>query len=332
MSENPDMSNDRRRWVVFGASGFVGGNLVRALEDRHVRVLRVPAPRVEINGSLSVEQLLRVLPRYQREIDAVAMQLLPDDIVVNAAGIAEPDSPGTERLFGANALLPGILAAAANKGRAKHFIHLSSAAVQGNARVLDTAAATRPFSPYSASKALGESLVRGLPLDIAATILRATSVQGRDRKTTRNLQSLARSPLASVAAPGTQPTSVSSISGLLEYIIRSADAPKGSLTIDLQPWEGGTVSSVLTMASGGKPPLVLPAALCRIVIAGGRVVSSALGGRIAGHVRRLELMWFGQAQDSSCRQLVNSGFMSAGLSYALSPQDLATSSQSGSVG
>lgn len=231
------------------------------------------------------------------EIEEISEQLLPGDIVINAAGLAEPNSAATPQLFGANALLPGVLALAANKARALHYVHLSSAAVQGHASVLDSSPTTRPFSPYSQSKALGESVVSAVSGNIATTIVRATSVQGSDRQTTKNLRALARSPIASVAAPGTQPTSVSSIDGLVNFVISTASNPDCSFRILLQPWEGGTVSSVLATASGGKQPIVLPTALCWSALSTGQRLSRILGGRLAGHIRRLELMWFGQSQD-----------------------------------
>jgi hypothetical protein len=199
----------------------------------------------------------------------------------------------------------------------KHYLHLSSAAVQGNVSVLDATSNTHPFSPYSKSKALGESVVSGVSQQLAITIVRATSVQGPDRKTTKNLQKLARSPLASVAKPGTQPTSVSSIYGLVNFVIDTALDPSCQVSIVLQPWEGGTVSSVLELASGGKRPMYLPAMLCRFIIWAGRAVSRFLGGRYPGHIRRLELMWFGQSQEVTPEQTSHGGGVAESLIRAL---------------
>jgi hypothetical protein len=41
---------------------------------------------------------------------------------------------------------------------------------------------------------------------------------------------------------------------------------------------------------------VLPAWLCRAAIWVGYVVGKAMRGRLDGSVRRIEMMWFGQAQ------------------------------------
>ncbi|WP_258803084.1 NAD-dependent epimerase/dehydratase family protein [Pseudarthrobacter sp. NS4] len=288
-----------QRWVIFGSSGFVGRHLSAELESQKARVVRLRAPRLEAPGGLLLPDYVARLAMFKKEVEELSEQLLPGDIVINAAGLAEPGSAATPQLFGANALLPGVLALAAKKSRVLHYVHLSSAAVQGNASVLDASPTTHPFSPYSRSKALGESVVSAVSGNLATTIVRATSVQGSDRKTTKNLQAVARSPFACVAAPGTQPTSVSSIDGLVDFVIRTAFSPDGLLRIQLQPWEGGTVSSVLAAASGGKQPLVLPAGLCRSVLFVGRNLSRVLGGQLSGHIRRLELMWFGQAQDGT---------------------------------
>lgn len=303
------------RWVIFGSSGFVGRHLCAELESRKARVVRRRAPRLEAPPALAPSDYAAMATVLKEEIEALSEKLLPGDIVINAAGLAEPGSAATTQLFGANALLPGVLALAAKNAGVLHYVHVSSAAVLGSANILNAARATNPFSPYSKSKALGETVVAAVSGNLPTSVVRATSVQGSDRKTTKNLQALARSPLASVAAPGTQPTSVSSIDGLVDFVIVTAANPASLYRIVLQPWEGGTVSSVLVAASGGKRPIVLPAVLCRAVVLVGRTISRGLGGFLSGHIRRLELMWFGQSQEDTH---MNVGVMTDSLVRALS--------------
>lgn len=74
--------------------------------------------------------------------------------------------------------------------------------------------------------------------------------------------------------------------------------PAASLPpILLQPWEGFSAKDILRLA-GGRPPVLLPAWLCRGVVAVGRgfciMVPSSMGA-----IHRVELMWFGQRQLSS---------------------------------
>jgi hypothetical protein len=172
--------------------------------------------------------------------------------------------------------------------------------VQGHSPVLDETDSYAPFSPYSRSKALGEAALRLAAASsgqgrTATTILRATSVQGPDRPTTMKLVRLARSPLASVAAPGTAPTPVTSLASLTA-LVHGIGAYEGDIPpVVLQPWEGMTVSSVLE-AAGGRRPVQLPAALCRSLLAAGGLASRAAGNRLQGGLRRVELMWFGQRQ------------------------------------
>lgn len=295
----PEDSLLTERWVVFGASGFVGGAIFRALEIRGTTPSSLQAPRLEAKCGSSSADLVAMLAELQDEIEGIAGHLRSGDIVINAAGLAEPDSPATTALFGANALLPLVLAEAASRAQVRHFLHLSSAAVQGNAKILDTNPHTAAFSAYSQSKSVGESVLLSMSsTSMGITVVRATSVQGPNRSTTQMLQRIASSRLASVAHPGTQPTSVSSIYGLVDFVLATAKSPQELPQIALQPWEGGTVKSVLELAGGGKKPVVLPTSLCLIIIACGRAASRLLGGRFTGHVRRLELMWFGQAQES----------------------------------
>jgi hypothetical protein len=64
------------------------------------------------------------------------------------------------------------------------------------------------------------------------------------------------------------------------------------------PWEGTTVGGLLLDLGDGRAPRELPVALARAV-----VESAKRAGRLhpptAANARRLELLWFGQEQDSS---------------------------------
>lgn len=288
-------------WAVIGASGFIGGALVERLAARGIHVLSVPAPRVRLDPNAADGASVAAMALKHPQTDVVAGRIRGADIVVNAAGIAAPQSAASPELYGANALLPAIIAAAAARVGASRVLHLSSAAVQGSTHRLDASVAVRPFSPYSRSKALGERAVIAVANELAKEnphpdllIVRATSVQGEGRATTQVLRRVARSRLSSVAAPGDYPSTVSSLQGLVEFIHSVGTARRDLPGIVLQPWAGQNVTQVLE-SIGGRQPVVLPRWLCRSVIMCGKSVG-LISPRIAALTRRLELMWFGQAQ------------------------------------
>lgn len=285
--------------VVLGGTGFVGSRVAAELRARGHLVSQIAGPRL-IASSADREGALRAASAAEPHVEALARALQGSDVVINAAGLAAPDSILDGALVGANAVLPLVAARAAGRSGARRFIHLSSAAVQGNTPMLDETWTASPFSPYSQSKAWGEDLLRVDADDTrnAGTeivVLRATSVQGSGRPTTRRLSRLARSPLASVAAPGTAPSPITSVESLADLVALMAEHAGPVPQVVLQPWEGMTVYGVLD-AAGGKKPHQLPARLCRMAVTLGRFVSARLQGRFAGAVRRVELMWFGQGQ------------------------------------
>lgn len=289
------------RWAVIGASGFVGAAVVSAVRSRGYDVVQIQGPRVELDPEgFDGREIAAIASVHAATVD-VAAALEGVDVLVNAAGLATPDAAAESVLFGANSLLPAILVAGANRSGVSRLIHLSSAAVQGARDVLDESAEVAPFSPYSRSKALGESAVLAAASaarsDLDVIILRATSVQGPGRETTRRLRSIAQSRMASVAAPGTQPTVVSSLAGLAETVLHIGGTRDPLGAIVLQPWEGLSAADVLTLA-GGRRVVHLPGALCRFLVGCGKFASAALPP-LAGAVRRVELMWFGQRQQSS---------------------------------
>lgn len=294
VSESPSKDEP---WVVLGSSGFVGQGITKVLRQRGIETTEMSAPRLEADPSMGADDLILLAERSD-VLDELVSQFRGAKVVINAAGMATPDGNDSRALYGANALLPALVAMAAVHAGVERVILLSSAAVQGNRLVLDESVETEPFSPYSRSKALGESATLAFAKTIPEAgilIIRATSVQGIHRSTTRSLRRIARTPLASVASPGTQQSVVSSLEGLSTFVadmavITSLKTP----AILIQPWEGANVADVLSLA-GGKPPIILPAWLCRTVVSAGKFVGRKIP-RIAGITRRIEVMWFGQRQ------------------------------------
>lgn len=297
---------ETRNYLVLGGTGFVGSAVVAELQARGHSVVVLPAPRLASSAATARELLDEALAAPARA--SLAAALANVDVVINAAGLALPGAAASPALTGANALLPAVVALAARAAGTGRFIHLSSASVQGQRSSIDESGERAPFSAYSRSKALGEEALELLAPatadHLSLVTVRATSVQGADRATTQSLVAIARSPLASVASPGTAPTPVSSLAALAWFVAEVAQHAGEVPAVVLQPWEGLDVRGVL-VAAGGRRPLSLPRGLCRAALAAGFAVSSRLlGERLHGSLRRVELMWFGQDQEPGWAQTV----------------------------
>jgi len=214
------------------------------------------------------------------------------DAVVNAAGVARAASGWDAAMVGANALLPLVAAHARPAGA--RLVHVSSVAVQGRARVLDESLHYAPFSPYSASKALGEQALLGCP-DVV--VFRPTSVQGPGRDVTRTLARVLSSPVASVAGPGTAATPQVLVANVADAVAFVTLTPERPPRVVLQPAEGLTVAELVRLV-GKREPRHVPTPLARLVVASGAVLGR-WSGPVAGASRRLEMMWFGQDQAAS---------------------------------
>lgn len=276
--------------VVVGGSGFVGSAVVRHARSLGIPVVEVPAPRVTIDPRATANA-----PRQEGwsvEIERLAAELPPGANVVNAAGVAEAGSEDSPRLFGANALLPWLVAHAATVAGARRLVHISSAAVKG-AFPLDASTVTAPFSPYSRSKDVGEVWVRSIE-GLEVTILRPTSVHGAGRPVTETLRRVARSPLSSVAGQGRRRTPQVQVETVARSAVLLARHPGPVPAITLTPDEEIETGRFMQLL-GGRAPLQVPELLARAMVGAARR-AGRWSGAVAANARRLELMWFGQPQ------------------------------------
>jgi UDP-glucose 4-epimerase len=280
------------RVALIGASGFLGAAVHRALHNQGAQVVTIRAPRLttaarskrQVQAELHSSDLLGVVARLRNE-------LCECDVVINAAGVADATASG-DALYGANALLPGAIAKATP--RFARLVHVSSAGVQGRRLILDETEEVAPFSPYTASKALGEAVTRSVRSD--AVVYRPTSVHGDSRAVTAAMLRVLRSKAASVAS-GDRPTPqilAANVGDAAAFIALSADEPPA---VVLHPWEGLTTHSLFALLDGRRP-LVIPVRLARGVLSAAHFVGQ-FSGAIAGVVRRVEMLWFGQRQGSS---------------------------------
>jgi UDP-glucose 4-epimerase len=281
------------RVAVLGASGFLGSAVVAALRDRGASVTAVPAPRLTSTAGSPAALAAELQTKSARTaVDRLREALQRCDVVVNAAGVARATSTWDPPMVGANALLPLVVAEARPVGA--RLVHVSSVAVQGRVSVLDQTLRLTPFSPYSASKALGEQALAECP-DVV--LFRPTSVHGPGRDVTRTLARVLSSPVASVAGRGdgsTPQVLVSNVADAVAFVALCQETPP---RVVLQPSEGVTVADLVRMV-GHREPRHVPTRVARLIVS----LSAWVGrwsGPLAGASRRLEMMWFGQEQTTS---------------------------------
>ena len=273
------------RIAVLGASGFVGSHVAAEAERRGHEVTRLRAPRLTSAG---------VAGAAARDL---ATALADHDVVVNCAG--EPDASSTDRaaLDLVNGVLPGVIGEAARLAQVARFVHVSSAVVQGRREVLDSSDEVDPFSPYARSKVAGErsAAARG---PVATTAYRPPSVHAPDRRVTRQLTRIARSPLSSVAFPGDDPTPQAHVRDVASAVVYLATAPTPPPSVVHHPSQGLTTAGLLTALGDGRRPTVLPRFLVRYGLAAARGAARVLP-LLSPYARRVELTWIGQRQARS---------------------------------
>jgi nucleoside-diphosphate-sugar epimerase len=278
--------------VVFGATGFVGTGVVTALRDRGVTVLPMATPRLP---PLRADQAEDFLQNCSDDVGHLAKQLLITDCVVNSAGVAEAASTDEGSLIAANGLVPGYLAKATLMAGVPRFIQVSTAAVQGRTPILDSSSKVAPFSPYSRSKALGALLARKAH---PGTIeYRPPGVHGVDRRVSQVTARIARSRFSSVARPGSSPSPQALLKNVADAIAFLAISQVPPPAIVAHPSEGLTTASLLGLL-GKRQPLEIPRALAKLVVAMG-MACSRVAPSVAVNTRRIEMLWFGQAQAAS---------------------------------
>ena len=298
------------RVAVLGGSGFVGSAVLRALEVHSgVPASTVAAPRLH-STARDPDHLLAQARASGAAIESLAESFAGNDIVVNAAGDPDASSTDTDALVGANALMPTVALLAAARAGVRRFVHVSSAVVQGRAEVLDESTRRDPFSPYALSKCLGEEAL--LATDLAAgfttgagggaagpdiVVYRPPSVHGPDRRVTRRIASIARSPLRSVAGCGARPSPqalIDNVAAAVAYLCLAPNPPR----VVIHPWEGLTTATLMELLGGGRQPRRIPEPVARLAVRGARATLGRVRGRGAD-IRRIEMLWFGQHQVES---------------------------------
>jgi nucleoside-diphosphate-sugar epimerase len=287
------------RIAVVGGSGFVGRSVVAAFAAAGDVADSVRAPRLSIADG--TDPLLAGRAWAEAESDgttALVEAFSGCSVVVNAAGDASPTSAASTELWGANAVLPVVLALAAERAGVGRVVHVSSAAVQGSQRQLDE----RPYqgkghSAYARSKGASELALGALGKELSTDIVvyRPTSVMGESRPITQRLASVLRAKWLMVPAPDVAlPVAhVDHVGQAVVFLSTLADPPP----IVLHPWESMTVASLATAFGRTAPIRRIPKPLAVPIVAIVRLLAQR--GPLAGQARRIEMLWAGQSQRSS---------------------------------
>lgn len=275
---------------IIGASGFIGSATRAALLRHGYRVQAIRAPRLVAHGQTLFDMRTQIADMSPTA--SLAREIEGCDCVVNAAGISDSTASGA-RLVGANSLLPALVEDACRVAMVPRFIHVSSSSVQGDRNTLDASRSYSPFSPYTRSKTLGEQLLGEAP---GTVIFRPTSVHGHDRAVTQTLAAFASTRAACVPAPGDRPTPQVLITNVADALRHLSTTTQPIPSIVLQPNEGLTTASVLH-ALGGKTPKYISLAVSLNLIKMSSLAAKT--PRTQAYVRRLTMLWFGQAQTES---------------------------------
>jgi NADH dehydrogenase len=171
-------SNQETLVTVFGGSGFLGRNVVRALAKRDYRI-RVAVRRPELAGHLQplgrVGQIhaVQTNARYPASIEAA---MRDSSVAINLIGIL---TEGGAQSFGAVQAKGAETIARAASAAGARMVHVSAIGADENSE-----------SSYAQTKAAGEKAV--LAAVASATILRPSVVFGPEDQFTNRFAALAR--------------------------------------------------------------------------------------------------------------------------------------------
>lgn len=287
----------RSRVALVGATGFVGSAVAEALAPTS-DVVCVRSPRLT-SSARTLDEVRCAAAAEEAVRSDLVRQFAGIDVVVNAAGNPDASSLDLDVLYGANAVLPAVLLDAAVEAGVPRFVHVSSAVVQNDRRVLDASEDMHGFSPYSSSKVMGELALRDAAVsDCVVVRFRPPSVHATGRRVTRLITRIAASPAATVASPGQQPTPQALLPNVASAVAFLAVTDQVPPPVVHHPSEGVTVTTLMSDLSGGHAPRRVPRSLARLLVAVAKLIGRA-HRPTAANARRLELLWLGQAQASS---------------------------------
>ena len=283
--------------AVVGASGFVGASVVDAFRQLSCEVVAVKAPRLVWSNPkcTSAQEALKMQDNSLRRLST---ELAGCEVVINAAGISDSLSRDPLSLLAANALVPLAIAHVCREIGIQRFIQISTAAVQGDLRSLDSSTEHKPLSSYAKSKALSEILLmEEVDPTFELVIFRPPSVHAAGRRVTESIRKLGSLRVLTVVDQGSRPAPHALLKNVADAIAFLATTQVRPPQIVHYPWEGLTARDFITVLTGRQPHSI-PRTLALPILSVAKSLERAVPN-LAPHRRRLEVLWLGQDISSS---------------------------------
>lgn len=284
------------RALVTGASGFVGGYVVRELLRRGHSVTGLV--RREAGVSELAKQGLRVVVGDISRAETLLAAVREQDVVIHLAAVVGKDPGGWEHHLAHGVAGTRNVLAAARTAAVPHFVHLSSCVVykppSGPRSISEDDALedeVEPWNHYLRQKLACEEVVRNEAMGLPVTVLRPPTVIGAgDPNLVPLLSAISRSPLGYVAADHNHHFPVIVAEDLAGGIAQAASRPEAA-TYNLASDERVTKSQLLqafqsagaALGAGSFSRALLLGAAARAV----RGAEKALGIADADRARRL---------------------------------------------
>ncbi|MGE0785867.1 MAG: NAD-dependent epimerase/dehydratase family protein [Sandaracinaceae bacterium] len=258
------------RWLVTGASGFVGGRLCEALVDAGHET-RALVFRTPLTASESVTSRLDVVRGDVRRPEDCARACDGVDFVIHCAALLDP-VPSEREADEVNHLATATLADAAREAGCRAFVYVSSQAAIGwreDAGLVDEAAPCAPSTAYGRSKRAGElaALARASEA-LRVSVLRPPTVYGPgEARNFRALSDAVATGVFPVIGDGKNRMSFCHVDNLVEAIrfVASDGGARGILHVADEPvLTLARVVDALARASGTRRlPLRVPLPIAR---------------------------------------------------------------------